>query len=39
MPNSTDTDIPVQEAINFQKERITRIFGDITQEGIDNLEE
>ena len=39
MPNSTDTYIYVQEAINAQKDKIARIIGDITQEGIDNLEE
>ena len=39
MPNSTDTDISVQEAINAQKDKITCTVGDITQEGIDHLEE
>ena len=39
MPNSIDTAIPVQEALNDQKEKITCIVIDITQELIDNLEE
>ena len=39
MPNSTNMAISVQETINAQKDKITRIFGNITQEGIKNLEE
>ena len=39
MPNFTDAAISVQEIINAQKDKITRIFGDIKQEGMDNLEE
>ena len=39
MPNSTDTDIPVQETINAQKYKITCIDGNITQEVTENLEE
>ena len=39
MPNSTNMDISVRKSINAQKEKITRIVGDITQEGMDNLEE
>ena len=39
MPNSTDTAISAQETINSQKEKITCIVGNITQEGIDNLKE
>ena len=39
MYHSTDTSISIQETINAQKEKITRIVGNITQEGIDNLEE
>ena len=31
MPNSTNTAISVQEKINSQKEKITRIVDDITQ--------
>ena len=39
MPNSTATAVLVQETINAQKDKIARIVGDITQEGINNLEE
>ena len=39
MTNSTDTAIQFQETINVQKEKTTRIFGDITQDGIENPEE
>ena len=39
MPNSANTAISVQEKISFQKDKITPIVGDITQEGIENLEE
>ena len=38
MTHSKDTAISVQKIINAQKEKITCIVGDITQEGIDNLE-
>ena len=31
--------ISIQESINSQEEKTTHIVGEITQEGIDNLEE
>ena len=39
MHNSTDTAIPAKTSINAQMEKIPRIIGKITQEGIDNLDE
>ena len=39
MPDSSDMAISVQQTINAQKDKITRSVGNITQEGIDNLEE